>query len=120
MLLSSVLADETSTAWALATKLGVKSKAFYVVRNGVLWDAIDALRKAGQPIVDQAVVCEHLLHFGKLEAAGGYAGVAEATGRTAAMRSLRARIASSRLRSTTRTVTTWAPVSCFTTASPSM
>lgn len=79
--LSSVLADSTPTAWALATAIGVKPKAFYVSANQTIWRVIDSLHRRGVSGVDVSVLQEELALLGKMDEIGGFARLAEASGK---------------------------------------
>lgn len=80
MLISSVLADVTPGAWALACAIGVKTRAFHRPANQLLWTALHDLHKRGVAAVDVAVVAEELKMRGKFDELGGYPMLAELTG----------------------------------------
>ena len=78
-LISSVIADDTGEAWAIAVNCGVKAKAFYEPASGLVWGLIHELRQAGQSGVDVAVLAEELQLRGDLEKIGGVQALSEMT-----------------------------------------
>lgn len=82
IVLSLVLVDHTPATWALCCMVGVKPKAFFLAEHQTVWTTIHDLHKRGAAqCVDTAVVAEELAIQGKLDAVGGYAGLAAMTGR---------------------------------------
>lgn len=81
IVISLVMIDSTPATFALCCMAGVKPKAFYLAGNQTIWKAIVDLHKRGVAIVDSAVVAEELSIRGELEKVGGYAGLAEVSGR---------------------------------------
>jgi replicative DNA helicase len=79
MLLGSVLADATPASWALACNLGVKPNAFFNSGTRAIWTVIDELHRAGERVVDIAVVGERLKASGELERIGGWSFLTQST-----------------------------------------
>lgn len=80
-LLGSVLADESPAAWALASKIGVKAKAFYKPSHETIWTAIHELHRRGVGRVDIVTVAEELKILGQFDAVGGFAAMTAITDR---------------------------------------
>lgn len=76
-LIAGVLADDTGSAWAIATNCGVRAKAFYRPAAQTLWALLTELQQAATPEIDVPLLAEELKLRGQLDAIGGYTGLVE-------------------------------------------